>query len=193
MGRDEQILQAACQLFYERGFAAVGVDEIGTVAGVSGPAIYRHFPSKHDILAALLDQTLDSLLERVGGTASDPREQLRHLIRGHLGYVLENPALAVVHHRETRSLENPFRSQWRRRETRYVARWTDCLRRCYPEADAREASAATAALMHLLNSVPEWPGEARKVPDLVELVSSMALSMADVLRVRGVSKVEVSR
>ncbi len=37
------ILKAAKDLFYERSFAAVGVDEIGQRAGVTGPMIYSHF------------------------------------------------------------------------------------------------------------------------------------------------------
>ena len=54
MTRDDQILAAAEKLFFERSFDGVGVDEIGRVAGTSGSAIYRHFPSKDAILAALL-------------------------------------------------------------------------------------------------------------------------------------------
>src|SRR5262249_42746727 len=63
VARDVKILEAAAKLFQERGFGAVGVDEIGERAGVTGPAIYRHFRGKEDILASLFDQALDGLLE----------------------------------------------------------------------------------------------------------------------------------
>lgn len=41
-----QLLAAAERLFAERGFLAVRLEDIGAAAGVSGPAIYRHFPTK---------------------------------------------------------------------------------------------------------------------------------------------------
>jgi AcrR family transcriptional regulator len=52
--RERQILDAAAALFYEKGFHGVGVDEIGQRVGISGPALYRHFKGKDQILAALL-------------------------------------------------------------------------------------------------------------------------------------------
>jgi AcrR family transcriptional regulator len=50
--RREAILTAAAQLFAERGYAAVGMDDIGAAAGVTGPAIYRHFGAKATVLTS---------------------------------------------------------------------------------------------------------------------------------------------
>ena len=44
--RRSQLLAAAEQLIAERGFLAVRLEDIGAAAGVSGPAIYRHFTGK---------------------------------------------------------------------------------------------------------------------------------------------------
>ena len=41
-----QLLSAAERLIAERGFLAVRLEDIGAAAGVSGPAIYRHFPTR---------------------------------------------------------------------------------------------------------------------------------------------------
>src|SRR6516165_11224966 len=79
--RDEQILAAAEKLFFERSFDGVGVDEIGKIAGTSGSAIYRHFPSKDAILAALFDKTLDTLVARIGEPEEDPRADVDKLVR----------------------------------------------------------------------------------------------------------------
>ena len=49
-----QLLAAAERLFAERGFLAVRLEDIGAAAGVSGPAIYRHFPNKEALLVELL-------------------------------------------------------------------------------------------------------------------------------------------
>ena len=49
-----RILDAAYQLFYQRGFSRVGVDEVAELAGVTKRTLYYHFESKDDLLAAVL-------------------------------------------------------------------------------------------------------------------------------------------
>src|SRR3712207_7162375 len=79
--RREQILQAAAQLFAERGSRAVGVDDVGAAVGVTGPAIYRHFASKDAMLAEMLLRISERLLEggtaRVAAAGDDPMAQLQ--------------------------------------------------------------------------------------------------------------------
>ncbi|MDT7626517.1 MAG: hypothetical protein QOF99_7418 [Pseudonocardiales bacterium] len=43
--RKEQILREAAQLFARHGFHGVSIVELGAAVGISGPALYRHFPS----------------------------------------------------------------------------------------------------------------------------------------------------
>src|ERR1700750_3158137 len=52
--RRDQLISAAERLLAERGFLAVRLEDIGAAAGVSGPAIYRHFPNKESLLVELL-------------------------------------------------------------------------------------------------------------------------------------------
>ena len=49
-----QLIAAAERLVAERGYLAVRLEDIGAAAGVSGPAIYRHFPNKEALLVELL-------------------------------------------------------------------------------------------------------------------------------------------
>ncbi len=53
--RRKLLLEAAADLFARQGFHAVGIDDIGAAAGVSGPAVYRHFQNKDAILRELCD------------------------------------------------------------------------------------------------------------------------------------------
>lgn len=57
--RRGQILDAAAELFAERGFAAVNVGDIGAAVGVTGPSIYRHFPTKDAVLIEIVTSVLD--------------------------------------------------------------------------------------------------------------------------------------
>src|SRR3954453_2753857 len=82
--RREQILQAAAQLFAERGSRAVGVDDVGAAAGVTGPPGARHFASKDAMLAEMLlrisERLLSGATERITSAGDDPAGQLRALI-----------------------------------------------------------------------------------------------------------------
>jgi AcrR family transcriptional regulator len=69
--RREQILAAATEAFARSGFAATGLDEIATEAGITRVILYRHFDSKTDLYQAVLDRMCARLEahveESVGG------------------------------------------------------------------------------------------------------------------------------
>ena len=173
--RQAIILKAATELFYERSFAAVGVDEIGQRAGVTGPAIYRHFRGKDEILATLFDDAIDRLMEATAVTSDDPCEELEALVRGHALFILGERKLAGVKIREERSLAEPFRRGLHRRERRYVERWLACMERCYPDRSREELNTATQVALGALNSVASWPAEAVKGEDVPEIITMVVL------------------
>jgi AcrR family transcriptional regulator len=51
----ERILETAYELFSRRGIRGVGVDEVIERAGVAKATLYRHFPSKDDLVVAFLE------------------------------------------------------------------------------------------------------------------------------------------
>jgi AcrR family transcriptional regulator len=52
----QRILSIAGELFYEHGFQAIGVDLIVERSGVAKTTLYRHFPSKDDLIAGYLEE-----------------------------------------------------------------------------------------------------------------------------------------
>jgi AcrR family transcriptional regulator len=75
----QRLLDTAARLFYARGFQAVGVDEIVAESGVAKMTLYRHFPSKDDLIVAYLKRSNDAFLdwfERALASAAAPREKL---------------------------------------------------------------------------------------------------------------------
>jgi AcrR family transcriptional regulator len=59
----ERILETADRLFYQEGVRAVGVDRIIAEAGVAKMTLYNHFPSKDDLILAVLQRREESALE----------------------------------------------------------------------------------------------------------------------------------
>lgn len=55
----DRILDTATRLFYRDGLRATGVDRIVAESGVAKMSLYRHFPSKDDLIAAFLDRRHD--------------------------------------------------------------------------------------------------------------------------------------
>jgi AcrR family transcriptional regulator len=53
----EHILETATKLFYQHGFRAVGIDKVIAESGVAKMTLYKHFPSKDDLIVAYLQRS----------------------------------------------------------------------------------------------------------------------------------------
>src|SRR5215813_3488640 len=87
--RRDKLIAAAERLVAERGFLAVRLEDIGAAVGVSGPAIYRHFPNKEALLVELLVGISTRLLagaKSVVAEAADAEAALDGLIDFHLDF-----------------------------------------------------------------------------------------------------------
>ncbi len=62
-----KILNSAFKLFSERGFDGVSIRDIAADAGLTNPALYRHYPSKEALGLALYRKSYDAVLERIEG------------------------------------------------------------------------------------------------------------------------------
>ena len=77
----ERILTTAYRLFTRRGIRAVGTDEVIAQSGVAKATLYRHFPSKNDLVLAVLQRREElwtlGLVERQSRLRGDtPEERL---------------------------------------------------------------------------------------------------------------------
>jgi AcrR family transcriptional regulator len=89
--RRAQLLTVGARLFAAHPYADVLMEEVAEQAGVSRALLYRHFPSKHALFAAVYQQAADQLLAE---TRLDPTASLvEQLIQGmevHLDYFVAN-------------------------------------------------------------------------------------------------------
>ena len=175
--RRDQILAAAAELFARHGFHGVGIDDIGAAVGISGPALYRHFRSKDAMLGEMLtsisERLLDGGLNRVAASG-DPAHALRELIRWHVDFALDDPALITVQIRNLANLTDPDRRRVRALQRRYVEVWVETIRKTSPEVDEPTARAAAHAVFGLINSTPHSAHLDRD--QMAALLSQMALA-----------------
>ncbi len=175
MRRDQQILQASAELFLERGFHNVRLEDIGAAVGITAPAIYRHFANKDEILVTLFDQAMDHLLLLVheAGPDADPHAALDALVTAQVDFALTDRQVVSVYAREARSLEGTWRRHVSRRHREQVDRWCAALSACISGRTDAELHSAAHACIGMTLSVAQWPKEARQTPGLRDMLTAM--------------------
>jgi AcrR family transcriptional regulator len=154
--RREAILDAALELFRRRGFHSVGIDEIGTAAGISGPGVYRHFPSKSSLLVALFDSITDQMLaaaEQIQKADWPPDVTLDRLVALHAATAVAERGMVAVWLQDGRSLPEPDEQRIRRRQAEYVGIWVATLTRTRPDLAPAEVETVVHAALGAVNSV----------------------------------------
>jgi len=97
-----RVLDAAKQLFDERGIAAVTLDDVVAAAGVGKGTLFRRFGDKAGLAVALLDEQERALQDRILngppplGPGAEPVERLTAFVRTYVGYVARNTELVAM-------------------------------------------------------------------------------------------------
>ena len=77
-------------MFVSQGYHAAAMDEIAERAGVSKPVLYQHFPGKLDLYLALLDESVDNLLDNLRDALrsnADPKQRVAATFGAYFEYV----------------------------------------------------------------------------------------------------------
>ena len=180
--RRQALLEAAAALFARSGFNGVSIEDLGAAAGVSGPAVYRHFSGKQAVLAALLVGASADLVEggrTVVATKTDAAAALRSLVRFHLAFALANPDVIRVQDRDLDSLAEAERHEVRALQRSYVELWVHLLGEVHPEVEAKLLRIRAQATFGLLNSTPHsmQASSARTVRPVLEEMALAALGV----------------
>ncbi|WP_410651754.1 TetR/AcrR family transcriptional regulator [Amycolatopsis sp. cmx-4-54] len=153
--RREQILAAATELFGQRGFRAVSMEEIGAAAGIAGPSVYRHFPSKAALMVAIGHRAADRLAlaaERALRT-DDERDALRRLAASYVHTLLHTPELLVSFSGSPMELPERDKADLIRVQRDYVARWIALVSEVRRELSLREVKITVHAALTIANDL----------------------------------------
>ncbi len=98
--RKEQILDAAAQVFAEKGFLRATTKEIADAADLSEGSIYNYFGNKHDLLLAIADRiigrALDQVLARLEQLGDDTEAYIATLLQSLLDFIHQNQMLVKI-------------------------------------------------------------------------------------------------
>lgn len=86
----DKVFQTAARLFYQRGYRAIGVDTIAAESGIGKMTLYRHYPSKDDLIVAYLKDSNEVFwnnFEEITKDSPTPREKILAFFQSLQDYV----------------------------------------------------------------------------------------------------------
>ncbi|AMV25242.1 DNA-binding transcriptional repressor AcrR [Gemmata sp. SH-PL17] len=109
-----RFLEAADRLFYQHGVRTVGIDRVIAEAGVAKMTLYTHFPSKDDLILAVLQHHERTDLEFFRSTMErhdqKPPHRIEHLVQRALPPARQRPAIFSLRHSGSVDAESEPRS-----------------------------------------------------------------------------------
>ena len=154
--RKAQLADAAAELFGKHGYHQVSVNDIAHSAGVTGPAVYRHFRGKQDILAHVLLSGMDTfglVTERALAKPGTPAEQLDALLRAVAALAVDRREITALWRWEGRNLAEADRTKIRHRGAELISQWAIALCDVRPALSAADAELLGWATLSVYGSV----------------------------------------
>jgi AcrR family transcriptional regulator len=158
--RLNRILEAATQLIAKVGYERASMRAVARITGVSLAGLYHYFPNKEHMLFLIQHRTFNALLnnirERLLGV-DDPAEQIRLMVRTHVGYFGANMAALKVCSHELDTLTGEAYEETLRIRREYYRLVRGMVERLLGErASELDPHLATMSLFGMLNWLYRW-------------------------------------
>jgi AcrR family transcriptional regulator len=152
--RKEQLTDAAAELFRRHGYHGVSVNDIAAAAGVTGPAVYRHFRSKQDVLAHVLLSGID-LFGLVTDEALAKENPLTALVQAVSALAVERREVTALWRWQGRYLDKADQIKIRKRGAELLGDWTTALRDTRPTLSIEDAEMLSWAALSVFGSISD--------------------------------------
>ena len=120
--REQEVVQAAIDVFSRKGYAAATMQDIADAVGVLKGSLYHYISSKEDLLFRIFDEShRDSIaiMESVAALDASPLERLREYVRRFITYYTQNIKRADLYFREWRFIDGDLGAEVRARRKVY--------------------------------------------------------------------------
>jgi AcrR family transcriptional regulator len=178
VAKHTRILQAAVELFTERDFHQVLMEDVAAHADVGKGTVYRYFPTKEELYCATIFEGWDRLgkeLEAVvqqHGPLSDTLEQVTRQV---LSYFWRRRQFATLVHRLENNIEGEEQADWKRRRDSIVGVFADILNKgvAAQELSGEQLRLITEMYLGMLRSIILYHGN----HDTPETMSPLAVQL----------------
>lgn len=157
----QEILEAAAQIFSEKGFHATSMQDIADAVNLKKASLYHHIDSKQKVLLEILDQALDIVIAEVkqateGGYPTP--DKIRRAIRTYLNTLTVRKEIAAVLLLEYRALDGKLFNQHIVRRDRFERLWRNLIQAGVDEGAfvCSDPSQAGRALLGMMNWTITW-------------------------------------
>ncbi|MFE6287921.1 TetR/AcrR family transcriptional regulator [Streptomyces sp. NPDC057877] len=163
--REQQMLDAAVQIFGQRGYMAASMDDIAELAGVSKPLVYLYLNSKEDLFTACIRREAGALVAAVRSGIAPDLPADRQLWDGLLAFfthTARHPDAWTVLHLQARTHGEPFAAEVSALRAEIVAFVTQLIvaaaRDAHrdPDLPEREVAGLAEALVGAAESLAAW-------------------------------------
>lgn len=179
----QDILEAAAQVFRQKGFHGASMQDIAKAVNLQKPSLYHHVSSKQEILLALLDRALEMLLERISAISNQdipPDKKFREMVRAYLQILAENTDLSAVLLFEHRSLERKQHARHVPNRDKFEALWRGVLEEGVAAKlfVSDDPALTTRAILGILNWTITWyrPDGALEIDEIADYYSNLLLN-----------------
>lgn len=181
--RDRQILEAAAQIFHERGYADTSVQDVANAVGLLKGSLYYYIESKEDLLFRVLQDVhaqAKQILDVVPAMDVPPLERLAAYVRGHVEFNLRNIEKVAVYYHDFEQLSPERREEIVATRKRYEEFVIELIEEAQKAGDVDpdlDAHVATYSVLGMLNWVYTWyrPGGKVSISDFADLVAEIVV------------------
>lgn len=184
----ERVRNAAARLFRERGYASTTMRDVAEHAEMQAGSIYYYYPSKQEMLRAVLDHVITTLTRRTlplltddGGTMNGAitsyRKRFRTAIREHMLTTIEMGDYALSFRRLVNELPDDVRRDFAEKRSLLDEKWRLLLANAARNGEIRDdvdLGAVRLLLVGAVNSTSEWFNPDRgSLDSIADIVTAM--------------------
>ncbi len=188
-GTKQRILSTAITLFGERGTEACTMRDLAAEVGIKAPAIYNHYASREEVLAAAMEDILGRFFwGQVASLTDFPAEDwLEQIVRRHVRFQLQHRRLADANDAllngpgKKETLPAPVYRRIVGLQRDYSELFCALIRAAMPTADRRQGMMAGFAMAAMCDRVSGWykPGKGMSIDEVAERQWVLARQMID--------------
>ena len=179
--READVLDAAIEVFYTRGYDAATIQDVADKVGVLKGSLYYYIDSKEDLLHRILTESYEQsrvLLAEAEALDAPALDRLRHYFEAYVLWYLRNVERVSIYFNDWKSLTGARRTevlQQRAVYEQFIADHIDEAKRDGTVSEAIETKYAVFFLLGAVNGVPVW--YRRKGPDSPEHIAAAYADM----------------